>query len=157
MNHLPPSLWKSANLWTYKIFYICGPSACVAICGFAICRPNIFCNLQFALSYGGKFVDLQFADWLTNKICGFAIGGSIAHWHLRNLQIWDCGLSPRICGFKKSVARLPLQICHRCQWNRWNIAIGINDTGGKFATSVNGGAPCAANISANFRTNLIQP
>ncbi len=46
MNHLPPSLWKSANLWTYKIF--CGPSACVAIaypiffaiCGFAICSAN---------------------------------------------------------------------------------------------------------------------
>ena len=34
-------------MWTYKICYICGPSTCVAICGFAIaiCRPNIFCDL----------------------------------------------------------------------------------------------------------------
>ncbi len=35
MNHLPPSLWKSVNLWTQKICDICGPSACVAICGTA--------------------------------------------------------------------------------------------------------------------------
>jgi len=28
-----------------QICYICGPSACVAICKFAICGPNIFCNL----------------------------------------------------------------------------------------------------------------
>ncbi len=30
----PPSLWKSANLRTYKICYICRPSACVEICEF---------------------------------------------------------------------------------------------------------------------------
>ncbi len=29
------------------------------------------------------------------------------------------------------------QICHRCQQCRWQIATGINDTGGKFATGVN--------------------
>jgi hypothetical protein len=46
MNHLPPGLGKSANLWTYKICYICGPSACVAIWGFANFEPNIFCNFQ---------------------------------------------------------------------------------------------------------------
>jgi hypothetical protein len=34
------------NLWTYKMFYICGPSACVAIRGFANFGPNIFCNFQ---------------------------------------------------------------------------------------------------------------
>jgi hypothetical protein len=49
---------------------------------------------------------LQFADWLTNKICGFAICGSMK----RNLGICDGGLSPRICGFKKTVAWPPLKI-----------------------------------------------
>jgi hypothetical protein len=55
---------------------------------------------------------LQFADWLTNKIYGFAIYGfaicgsmkeicGLAY--LRNLRICDCGLSPRICGFKKQL------------------------------------------------------
>ncbi len=40
---------KSANLWTYKICYICGPSANVAICRFAICVPYIFaiCGPKF--------------------------------------------------------------------------------------------------------------
>jgi hypothetical protein len=33
-------------------------------------------------------------------------------------------------------AKLPRQICHRCQRHRWQIATGINDTGGKFATGV---------------------
>ncbi len=57
MNHLPPSLWKSANLWTYKICYICGPSAYGAICGFEICGSNIFCNLRICWP---KFIaDLQ--------------------------------------------------------------------------------------------------
>jgi hypothetical protein len=36
---------KFANLQTYKICYICGPSACVVICKFAICGPNIFSDL----------------------------------------------------------------------------------------------------------------
>ena len=34
---------KSVNLQTYKICYICRPSACGAI--WRICGPNIFCNL----------------------------------------------------------------------------------------------------------------
>ncbi len=57
MNHLPPSLWKSANLWTFKIWHICGHSACGAICGFEICGPNIFCDLRI---FWPKFIaDLQ--------------------------------------------------------------------------------------------------
>jgi hypothetical protein len=40
----------SKNTKICRLFYICGPSACVAICGFAICRPNIFCNLQILRS-----------------------------------------------------------------------------------------------------------
>jgi hypothetical protein len=28
---------------------------------------------NFSLSYGGKFADLQFLDWLTNKICNLQI------------------------------------------------------------------------------------
>ncbi len=45
---------KSANLWTYKICYICGPSANLAICRFAICVPYIFAI------WGPKFfVDLK--------------------------------------------------------------------------------------------------
>ena len=55
----------------------------------------------------------------------------------------------------------------RCQWHRrqiyrrwqqrwWQIATGINDTGGKFCHGVNdtGGAPWLANISENFRKIL---
>jgi hypothetical protein len=38
------------------------------------------------------------------------------------------------CGFEKTVARPPLQICHR-----WQIATGINDMGSKIDTSVNSG------------------
>jgi hypothetical protein len=30
-----------------------------------------------------------------------------------------------------------MQICHRCQWRRWQIGTSINDTGGKFANAVN--------------------
>jgi hypothetical protein len=51
-----------------------------------------------------KFAVLQFADQ-PKEICGLA--------YLRNLRTCDCGLSPRICGFKKIVARPSLQICHR--------------------------------------------
>jgi hypothetical protein len=36
---------KSSNLRTYKIWYICRPSASVVICGFALCGPNIFRDL----------------------------------------------------------------------------------------------------------------
>jgi hypothetical protein len=177
MNHLPPCLWKSANLWTFKIWHICGPSACGAICGFEICWPNIFCDLQicwpkfiadlqlpqiweffiFLLAntylkcsnsnfYQMKNSAKQTCSWLLDsfaikggnlkkrclilsvlwwKICGFAICG-LAHQqnfqftdqskeicgfaYLRNLRICDCGLSPRICGFKKTVAWPSLQI-----------------------------------------------
>jgi hypothetical protein len=31
---------------------------------------------------------------------------------------------------------IPVEICHRCQRRRWQIATGMNDTGGKFATGV---------------------
>jgi hypothetical protein len=51
------------------------------------------CNLRTGSPT--RFLDLQFADqW--KEICGLA--------YLRNLRICDCGLSPRICGFKKTVA-----------------------------------------------------
>jgi hypothetical protein len=48
-----------------------------------------------------------------------------------NLRICYCGLRPRICGFKKIVVRPPLQICHRCQRYRWQIATIISDTSSK--------------------------
>jgi hypothetical protein len=35
-----------------------------------------------------------------------------------------------------TVSTTPWQICHRCQRHRWQIAAGINDTGGKFATGI---------------------
>ncbi len=57
MNHLPLSLWKSANLWTSKICYICGPSACGAICGFA--DPIFFAISGFAICWPKYIVDLQ--------------------------------------------------------------------------------------------------
>jgi hypothetical protein len=57
-------------------------------------------NTAFLLK---KFADLRFADWDTKdvygfaicgyslQICGFAICGLA---HLRNLLIFDCGMSP---------------------------------------------------------------
>jgi hypothetical protein len=91
----------------------------VAICGFVICGPKFFADVSFSLSYGGKFSDLQFADCSPKKfaglqfavqskeICGFEIFGLK---YLRNLRIFDCELSPRICGFEVSttpVVNLP--------------------------------------------------
>ncbi len=60
-------------------------------------------NLQICNLWTGsptKFADLQFA------ICS-AIK--------RNLRICDCGLSLRICEFKKNCMATPWQICHWCQ------------------------------------------
>ncbi len=57
MNHLPLSLWKSANLCTYKICYICRPSACGAICGFA--DPIFFAICGFGICWPKYIVDLQ--------------------------------------------------------------------------------------------------
>ncbi len=37
---------KDANLQTWIIFSICGLCANVALCGFTICRPNLFCDLR---------------------------------------------------------------------------------------------------------------
>ena len=86
MNHLPPSLLKSANLWTYKICYICGPSACVAFYGFVICGPNIF----------------VICDLLTQICCGHTTSAN-----LKSANCPTCGRStnvtnfviPQICGF----------------------------------------------------------
>ncbi len=39
--------------------------------------------------------------------------------------------------FAPGVTRYWRQICRRCQQRWWQIATGINDTGGKFNTSVN--------------------
>jgi hypothetical protein len=55
------------------------------------CQTNLLLMFN-SLSYGGKFADLQFADWLTNKICRFAICRSIK----RNLQTL---ISQKIYGF----------------------------------------------------------
>jgi hypothetical protein len=63
------------------------------VCNLRTGLPTKFADLQF--------LDLQFADQY-KEICGLA--------YLRNLRICDCGLSPRICGFKKTVAWPPLQI-----------------------------------------------
>ncbi len=56
-------------------------------------RENLWiCNLR--IGSPTKFADLQFADqW--KEISWLA--------YLRNLRICDCGWSPRICGFKKTV------------------------------------------------------
>jgi hypothetical protein len=35
------------------------------------------------------------------------------------------------------VSTIPAANLHRCQQRRWQIATGIDDTGGKFATGVN--------------------
>jgi hypothetical protein len=104
-----------------------------------------------------NFFALQFADWLTYKICGFSICRSIKR-NFSDLKFVNSHFS-EICGFViadwaqefvdlKAFAQPPLQICHRCQRNhrqscrrcqqhRWQIATGINDTSSKFATSVN--------------------
>jgi hypothetical protein len=81
-------------------------------------------------------VDLQFADWLTNKfadlqfadqskeICIFVYLRKFTDLRLRietkNLQI-----------FTKIVVRPPLQICHQCQRYRWQIATIISATSSK--------------------------
>ena len=64
MDHLPPGLGKSANLWTNKTCYICGPSACVAICSFSNFGPNIFCNFQIC-------------DLLTQICCGLKTSANL--------------------------------------------------------------------------------
>jgi hypothetical protein len=48
------------------------------------------------------------------------------------------------------------KICRRCHRYGSKLAIGVVDTGSKFATSGvdTGGAPLFANIFANFRKNL---
>jgi hypothetical protein len=100
-------------------------------------------NLQICSLRTGspkKFADLQFADQ-SKEICRLVYLRKFTDLRLRietkNLQI------------KKTVVLPPLQICHRCQRYQCQLATGINNTGGKFATNVNGGA---AKISANFRT-----
>jgi hypothetical protein len=92
-------------------------------------------DVSFSLSYGGNFVDLQFVNCLPKKfadlrfavqskeICQYEIFGLT---YLRNLLIFDCELSLRICGFeicgfKKTFAHPSMQICHRCQQHRWHI------------------------------------
>ncbi len=75
-----------------------------------------------------------------------------------------------------------VQICRRCCWYRWQIATGVVDTGGKFATCINNTSEtggkicrrchwyrwqicrrcrwyrwCTLNISGNFRKNSKQP
>jgi hypothetical protein len=50
------------------------------------------CNLRTGSPT--KFADLQFADQ-SKEICGLS--------YIRNLRICGCGLSPRICGFKKQL------------------------------------------------------
>ncbi len=57
-------------------------------------------DISFSLSYGGKFVDLHLVDWLTYKICEFAICRSIKiNTQIWNLWICNCKLSQRVCGF----------------------------------------------------------
>ncbi len=82
-----------------------------AICRYAICGPKFFADVSFSLSYGGKFSDFQFVDCSPKKFAGlqFAVQ-SKEIWgfeifglkYLRNLRIFDCELSPRICGFEVS-------------------------------------------------------
>jgi hypothetical protein len=46
LNRVSSANRESANFRTIKICYICGPSASVAICGFVIFGPNIFCDVR---------------------------------------------------------------------------------------------------------------
>ncbi len=64
MNHLPPGLGKSANLGTNKTCYICGLSACVAICRFA----------NFWTQY---FLHFQICDLLTQICCGLKTSANL--------------------------------------------------------------------------------
>ena len=78
-------------------------------------------------------MDLQLADWLTYEICKFAICRSIKKIcryeicelaYLRNLRIFNCKLSPRVC--KLAFCEFKKNICaHLCKF-----AAGINDTNG---------------------------
>ncbi len=82
-------------------------------------RTQIFCRCVILSVLWWKFSDLQFADYSPKKfaglqfavqskeICGFEIFGLK---YLRKLRIFDCELSPRICGFEVSttpVVNLP--------------------------------------------------
>jgi hypothetical protein len=58
-NNASSAYRKSTNLRTYKIFYICGPSACVAICGFEICRPNFSGDLRICVLRTQFFAELK--------------------------------------------------------------------------------------------------
>jgi hypothetical protein len=62
------------------------------------------------LTFGENFADFQIADWNTKVICRFVICGlkkkmknvefeTCLLKHLKDLQIRDSGMSPRICGF----------------------------------------------------------
>ena len=75
-------------------------------------------DVYFSLSYRGKFADLQFMDWLTNKICGFAIC---------NLQ---CN-QKKFADLRLRIEPKYLRILQKVAWQPL----------GKFATGVNGGAP----------------
>ncbi len=78
----------SKNTKICRLFYICGPSACVAICGFAICRPNIFCNLQI----------LRSADPNLLRICNFCKSAN---------SLLFCCIAPMVWAFLLTTVQLP--------------------------------------------------
>jgi hypothetical protein len=97
---------KCSNLNFYQVKNSAKQACSQVLDSFAIKGGNLKRDVKFSLSYGGKFEDLQFADLQfedlqfadqPKEICGIA-------------DLRTCG-----CGFKKTVARPPLQICHRCQ------------------------------------------
>ncbi len=81
--------------------------------------------------------------------------------HFQVSAAWYCShyLPPVSLINLPPVSLTPWQTCHRCQQHKGNwwqkFAAGFVDIGGKFATGVvdTSGAPCLANISANFRKN----
>ncbi len=52
--------------------------------------------------------------------------------------------------FSKIRGYIRNKVHHRCQWHRWQIATGINDTSGKFATS----SLCVVNTSGKFAAGV---
>ncbi len=82
-------------------------------------------DLQFADCSPKKLADLRFAV-LSKEICGFEI---FELTYLRNLRIFDCKMSPRICGLEILKKHLHAHLC--------KFANVVNHTGGKFVTGVN--------------------
>jgi hypothetical protein len=116
---LPPKVGNPQIAYP-QICYICGSSANVTLCGFAICRPNLFCDFadlnaststqihtfspyRIKCSNNNLYIIKKpFNKTTTRKGLRQSVKYLLENCelaYLRKLQIGDSGMSPRICGF----------------------------------------------------------